>query len=222
MLSMGEPIGRIHTKIDTFFLRFDDSRKGRMSIDERITSADVKPKSWIQATRDAIRRVTLRKSNQIFTRKELLAELPTIVMETKSYGATPGQTLSRVMQSLRDNGEVRFLEGRPPTYELITRESVEGTPLSAVGLAPSTERFTWRDATIRALRRYVEKNPQREQITLAELASQELSRIIQETGTKSTCPIDTLETTLKKISSEHSSPVIREAPKKYHIRKFNG
>lgn len=186
---------------------------------QAVNQSDAKPKTWMQATRDAIRRVTHRKGDRVFSRDDLLAELPTIVGETKSHGATPSQTLSRVMQSMRDNRELRFLEARPSAYEYTVPETLEATPLPSLMVAPRSQRITWRDATIKALHRYLETNPQKEQFTLAELAAQELGLIVRETESQSSCPVDMLERTLRRLSAEVSSPITREAPKKYHIRR---
>jgi len=54
----------------------------------------------------------------VFTRQELInEELPRITEETMTAGATPAQTLSRVLQELRDMQLVEFLDNRG-TYRL--------------------------------------------------------------------------------------------------------
>lgn len=67
--------------------------------------------SWPQATREAIERLTTKQQKNSFTRVDLIdIELDTIVQDTGSKGKTPKQTLSRVLQQLRDNGEIKFLD----------------------------------------------------------------------------------------------------------------
>lgn len=66
--------------------------------------------SWRDAVRDALRRMHLETGRLEFSRKEILEqELGRIVQETGSTGRTPGQTLSRVAQELRDEGVLEFV-----------------------------------------------------------------------------------------------------------------
>ena len=68
---------------------------------------------WIDSVRDAIRRICARQGTDDFTRQELIEqELPRIVDETGSTGETPDFTLSRVLQELRDLGEIEFVNDR--------------------------------------------------------------------------------------------------------------
>lgn len=63
---------------------------------------------WQTATLAAIHR--LASPGRRFTRQELIRrELPRIVAEIDSHGTTPAQTLSRVLQELRDLGHIEFL-----------------------------------------------------------------------------------------------------------------
>lgn len=65
---------------------------------------------WPTATLQAIRRVTSRSGSAFFTRRELISkELDQIARDTQTQGATPHQTLSRILQELRDDGQLRFL-----------------------------------------------------------------------------------------------------------------
>lgn len=67
-------------------------------------------RSWRDAVLDAVTRVAGRRSSDTVDRQSLIAEeLDRIVLETDSRGATPAQTLSRVLQDLRDEGVIDFL-----------------------------------------------------------------------------------------------------------------
>lgn len=66
--------------------------------------------TWREAVSDAIARLTIRRGSNIFTRQLLLdEELPAIVKAIGSSGKTPAQTLSRVLQELRDTTEIEFV-----------------------------------------------------------------------------------------------------------------
>lgn len=72
-------------------------------------------KSWSEAVAAAIRRQVLRTGSTIFDRQTLIdGEGPRILADTDSAGATPWQTLSRVLQELRDSGLLEFVA--PGTY----------------------------------------------------------------------------------------------------------
>ncbi len=73
---------------------------------------------WQIAVLNAIHRLCQRHGSTTFTRQELISEeLTTIIEETDSAGATPAQTLSRVLQELRDIGMIEFVDNRG-TYRL--------------------------------------------------------------------------------------------------------
>jgi len=75
----------------------------------------VPSKSWSEAVAAAIRRHVLQTGSTIFDRQRLIdAEGPRILNDTGSGGATPWQTLSRVLQELRDAGLLEFVG--PGTY----------------------------------------------------------------------------------------------------------
>jgi len=75
----------------------------------------VAAKSWSEAVAAAIRRQVLRTGSTIFDRQTLIdGEGPRILADTDSAGATPWQTLSRVLQELRDSGLLEFVA--PGTY----------------------------------------------------------------------------------------------------------
>lgn len=68
---------------------------------------------WKNAVRLAIARHCRATKSDIFSRKSLIKkELSRIVSDTLSKGATPEQTLSKILQQLRDEGEIEFLDNR--------------------------------------------------------------------------------------------------------------
>ena len=71
--------------------------------------------TWQESVVGAIQRLTSRTGNKVFTRQELIdSEIGQIVAETGSAGETPDQTLSRVLQELRNQGVIEFES--PGTY----------------------------------------------------------------------------------------------------------
>lgn len=73
---------------------------------------------WSEAVEIAVRRLTARNGTSEFTRRQIIEEeLGRIVRETGSRGATPEMTLSRVLQQLRDRGDVQFVT--PGSYRLL-------------------------------------------------------------------------------------------------------
>jgi putative restriction endonuclease len=75
----------------------------------------VPDKTWSESVAAAIRRHVLRTGSTIFDRQTLIdSEGQRILIETASGGATPWQTLSRVLQELRDDGLLEFVG--PGTY----------------------------------------------------------------------------------------------------------
>ena len=91
---------------------------------------NVRPRAWRDSVLDAIVRVAGRHSTDIVDRRGLIAdELDTIVSEAGAEGATPSQTVSRVLQELRDESVIEFLGGGK--YRLIqTPINVETENLS--------------------------------------------------------------------------------------------
>jgi len=67
------------------------------------------PRDWPAAVLGALQRAAGRSSNRVTRRALIAEELPRIIAETDSQGSTPHQTLSRVLQDLRDQGRIRFL-----------------------------------------------------------------------------------------------------------------
>lgn len=67
--------------------------------------------SWVEATKAAIMRHVAETGSAEFTRRGLEdAELDAITAETGTTGITPGQTLGRELQQLRDAGFIEFLD----------------------------------------------------------------------------------------------------------------
>jgi len=65
--------------------------------------------TWQESVAAAIRRLTSKTGNKVFSRQELIdSEIAQIVAETGSSGETPEQTLSRVLQELRNQGMIEF------------------------------------------------------------------------------------------------------------------
>jgi putative restriction endonuclease len=65
--------------------------------------------NWSEAVEIAVRRLTERHGSSEFSRQQLIdEELPRVVRETGSRGATPEMTLSRELQQLRDVGQIAF------------------------------------------------------------------------------------------------------------------
>lgn len=67
--------------------------------------------TWRSVTLEAIQRLCHHKQSRQFTRQELLEhQLSHIVVQTASTGATPEQTVSRVLQELRAENYLYFLD----------------------------------------------------------------------------------------------------------------
>lgn len=65
--------------------------------------------SWKESVEKAIRRLTKKSGSRVFTRQQLIeSELDQIIGEVGSDGETPHQTLSRVLQELRDDKAIKF------------------------------------------------------------------------------------------------------------------
>jgi putative restriction endonuclease len=66
--------------------------------------------TWVEAVTAAVGRHVARSGTPLFTRRGLEAEeLAAIVAATGTTGVTPGQTLGRELQQLRDAGRIEFL-----------------------------------------------------------------------------------------------------------------
>jgi hypothetical protein len=66
---------------------------------------------WREAVIDSLRSYSARHTTRSIERQQFIAEeLPVITTATASQGLTPHQTLSRILQELRDEGLIEFLE----------------------------------------------------------------------------------------------------------------
>jgi hypothetical protein len=74
--------------------------------------------TWKEAVEAAVRREAARSVDGMFTRQDLLAnELARIQADCGGGGETPGQTISRCLQELEDDGVIKFVDGQG-TYQL--------------------------------------------------------------------------------------------------------
>ena len=63
--------------------------------------------TWHESVMNAIHRVTTRTGHRVFSRQELIdTELPRIITETDPGSGTPEQTLTRILQELRNKGTI--------------------------------------------------------------------------------------------------------------------
>jgi hypothetical protein len=98
---------------------------------------------WRDAVLAALRRYSDRRHTKIIERQQFIAEeLPAIIDVTRSRGATPAQTLSRVLQQLRDESLVEFLSaGRYLLMDQPINAEVEDLPDEALDLAIRANRL---------------------------------------------------------------------------------
>lgn len=76
--------------------------------------------TWREAVEAAVRRQAAKGPNGVFTRQELLtAEQDRIQSDCGGGGETPEQTISRVLQELRAEGIIAFVDDQG-TYQLTT------------------------------------------------------------------------------------------------------
>lgn len=86
--------------------------------------------TWTEATLEAIRRYCSRHERNSFSRQHFIREeLSNIIRESKSEGKSPSQTLSRVLQELRDENKLIFLESGKYLF-IDTMVNVDETELS--------------------------------------------------------------------------------------------
>lgn len=92
---------------------------------------------WRDAVLDALRRCSRRHQSKVIDRDALIREeMDRIKESTGSIGQTPSQTLSRVLQELRDEGVIEFLS--PGSYLLLAEPfdvESEELPEAAIDMA---------------------------------------------------------------------------------------
>ena len=92
---------------------------------------------WRDAVLNALRRISMRHSTVNITRQMLISEeLDRIIKDTQTTGSTPEQTLSRVLQELRDENVLYFTGAG--TYFLLDKPvhvETEDLPDDAIGFA---------------------------------------------------------------------------------------
>ena len=76
--------------------------------------------TWREAVEAAARRQASKSPNRTFNRQDFLTEEQArILSDCGGGGETPQQTISRVLQELRDSGVIKFLDDQG-TYQLIS------------------------------------------------------------------------------------------------------
>jgi hypothetical protein len=64
---------------------------------------------WKESVEKAIKRLTKKTGSRVFSRRQLIEfELDQVIGEVGSDGKTPHQTLSRVLQELRNDKAIKF------------------------------------------------------------------------------------------------------------------
>jgi hypothetical protein len=83
-------------------------------------------KTWHDAVIDGITRLTKEKKSYLFSRQEIISQqLDQITREAQSVGETPAQTLSRVLQELRDERLVEFSDNQGNYISFINSVKIE-------------------------------------------------------------------------------------------------
>jgi len=109
-------------------------------------------KTWREAVIDGIRRITKQKRSYIFSRQELIAnELNNITQEANAQGETPSQTLSRVLQELRDEQLVEFVDNQGNYIFLFDKIKIvnEDLPENIIDLAIKSGKLDFTDVDTR-------------------------------------------------------------------------
>ncbi len=91
----------------------------RQTLFEEAPQAGDNRLTWRQAVEKSVRHLVLAKGDACFSRQELIqSQLASIIADVNARGETPAQTLSRVLQELRDDGTIVFESDRGD-YRLI-------------------------------------------------------------------------------------------------------
>jgi DNA-binding IclR family transcriptional regulator len=76
--------------------------------------------TWREAVEAAVKRQAGKSADRVFSRQDLLQdERSRILSDCGGGGETPDQTISRVLQELRNDGVIAFLDDQG-TYQLTT------------------------------------------------------------------------------------------------------
>jgi len=105
-------------------------------------------KTWREAVVDGIRRLTKNKNSYLFSRQEIINnQLDLIITEVQSIGETPSQTLSRVLQELRDDNLVEFVDNAGNYVFLVDNIDIEqeDLPEPAIDAAIKARRLRFND-----------------------------------------------------------------------------
>lgn len=123
--------------------------------------------TWHESVTAAIERLTARTGEKVFNRQYLISsELERVMREVDSVGSTPEQTLSRVLQELRDQGLIEFQS--PGVYRLLSPEEK----------APATEQKTLFQIPVSEL----SPNPHNPRLIFDQEEMDELKGSIQKVG----------------------------------------
>ncbi|MDW7755482.1 MAG: HNH endonuclease signature motif containing protein [Brevefilum sp.] len=105
-------------------------------------------KTWREAVINGIRRLTINKNSYLFSRQEIInTQLTQIIEEVQSIGETPSQTLSRVLQELRDENLIEFVDNTGNYVFLVDNINIgqEDLPETAIDVAIKTGRLQFND-----------------------------------------------------------------------------
>lgn len=105
-------------------------------------------KTWRESIIDNIVDLTKTKGSLIFSRQELInKKLHQIIEEVGPHGETPAQTLSRVLQELRDDNLIDFIDNSGNYLSLIQKVHIENEdlPETAIDVAIRSNKLTFND-----------------------------------------------------------------------------
>ncbi len=105
-------------------------------------------KAWRDAVIDGINRLTKHKNSYFFSRQEIISqELDLIVRETESEGETPSQTLSRILQELRNDNLIDFIDNQGNYIYLGKKVNIEDEEFTipALDAAIYARKLSFRD-----------------------------------------------------------------------------
>jgi hypothetical protein len=103
-------------------------------------------KTWHDAVIDGITRLTKEKKSYLFSRQEIISQqLDQITREAQSVGETPAQTLSRVLQELRDERLVEFSDNQGNYISFINSVKIEDEdlPETAIDVAIKNQKLNF-------------------------------------------------------------------------------